>query len=38
VPDWEGSIRRAGYRLVYSTRPGATVFAGVVKVYALPGR
>jgi hypothetical protein len=38
VPDWESSIRRAGYRLVYSTRPGATVFAGVAKVYARPDR
>jgi 4-amino-4-deoxy-L-arabinose transferase-like glycosyltransferase len=37
-PDWEGSIKRAGYKLVYSARPGETVFAGEVKVYARPDR
>ncbi len=37
VPDWEGAIRRGGYRLVYTAPQGQTVFAGEVKVYARPG-
>lgn len=38
VPDWEGALRRGGYRLVFSPPPGETVYAGEVKVYALPER
>jgi hypothetical protein len=38
VPDWEGALRRAGYRIVFSPPPGETVYAGEAKVYALPER
>jgi 4-amino-4-deoxy-L-arabinose transferase-like glycosyltransferase len=38
TPDWEGSVRRGGYKLVYSARPGDTLLPGEAKVYALPDR
>jgi 4-amino-4-deoxy-L-arabinose transferase-like glycosyltransferase len=36
VPDWDGALRRAGYRLVFAQPPAETVFAGEVEVYVAP--